>query len=75
MLRPYDEIKKHSRTSPDVQFKEFSVTKQTIRHRMIYERTGKTISRKIRSEKSKKNKINVKMPFAGNGNLVKTKKD
>ena len=25
-----DEIKKHSRTSPDVHFKEFSLTKQTL---------------------------------------------
>ena len=24
----FDEVKKHSRTSPDVQFKEFSLTKQ-----------------------------------------------
>ena len=29
--------KKHSRTSPDVQFKEFSLTKQTTRPRTNYE--------------------------------------
>ena len=28
--------RKHSRTSPDVQFKEFSLTKQKTRHRMVY---------------------------------------
>ena len=26
----FDEVKKHSRTSPDAQFKEFSLTKQKI---------------------------------------------
>ena len=35
--------KKHSRTSPDVQFKEFSMTKQTIRPRTDYKWIGKTI--------------------------------
>ena len=30
------EIKKHSRTSPDVQFKEFSLTKQKTRPRTNY---------------------------------------
>ena len=38
-----DEIKKHSRTSPDVQFKEFSFTKQKTRPRTDYEWIGKTI--------------------------------
>ena len=36
-------IKKHSRTSPDVQFKEFSLTKQKTRPRTDYEWIGKTI--------------------------------
>ena len=31
------ELKKHSRTSPDVQFKEFSLTKQQTRPRTEYE--------------------------------------
>ena len=35
--------KKHSRTSPDVQFKEFSLTKQKTRPRTDYEMIGKTI--------------------------------
>ena len=43
--------KKHSRTSPDVQFKEFSLNKQKIRPGMNYERIRET-SKKIRSEKS-----------------------
>ena len=30
-------LKKHSRTSPDVQFKEFSLTKQKTRPRTDYE--------------------------------------
>ena len=38
----HDEIKKHSRTSPDVQFKEFSLTKKT-RPKTDYEWIGKTI--------------------------------
>ena len=32
-----DELKKHSRTSPDVQFKEFSLTKQKTRPGRNYE--------------------------------------
>ena len=32
-----DETKKHSRTSPDVQFKELSLTKQKTRPRKDYE--------------------------------------
>ena len=35
--------KKHSRTRPDVQFKEFSLTKQKTRPRKDYEWIGKTI--------------------------------
>ena len=36
-------IKKHSRISPDVQFKEFSLTKQKTRPRTDDEWIGKTI--------------------------------
>ena len=32
-----DELKKHSRTSPEVQFKEFLLTKQKTRPRTDYE--------------------------------------
>ena len=40
----FDQIfKKHSRTSPGVQFKEFSMTKQKTRPRRDYEWIGKTI--------------------------------
>ena len=44
-LKPVSQttIKKHSRTNPDVQFKEFSLTKQKTRPRTDYERIGKTI--------------------------------
>ena len=45
--------KKHSRTSPDVQFKEFSLTKKT-RPKTDYEWIGKTIWKKIRSKILKK---------------------
>ena len=36
-------MKKHSRTKPDVQFKEFSLTKQKTRPKTDYEWIGKTI--------------------------------
>ena len=49
-----DEVKKHSRTSPDVQFEEFSLTKQITRPKTDYERIGKTISEKIKIRKIKK---------------------
>ena len=55
--------KKHSRTSPDVQFKEFSLTKQKTRPRTDYEWIGKTISKKSDKNK-KKQKINVETPIA-----------
>ena len=50
-----DEVKKHSRTSPDVQFKEFSLTKQKTRPRMDYEWIGKTISKKRLKTKKTEN--------------------
>ena len=50
-----DEIKKkHSRTSPDVQFKEFSLTKQKTRPRTDYEWIGKTIYKKSDPKNRKK---------------------
>ena len=59
----FDEVTKHSRTSPDVQFKEFSLTKQKTRPRTDYKWIGKTIYKKIRSKKSKKTvKNRVKLP-------------
>ena len=54
----FDEVKKHSRTSPDVQFKEFSLTKQKTRHRTDCEWIGKTINKKIWSKKFKKKSKN-----------------
>ena len=74
-----DEIKKHSRTSPDVQFKEFWLTKQKSRPRTDYEWPGKIISKKIRSKYFKKPKNQCKnaawaqKPLVRNGNLVQTK--
>ena len=59
----FDEVKKHSRTSTDVQFKEFSLTKQKTRPRMDYEWIGKTIQKKSDPKKKRKNsKIKVKLP-------------
>ena len=55
ILRMCEQIlKKHSRTSPEVQFTEFSLTKQKTRPRTDYEWIGNTILKKIRSKKSKK---------------------
>ena len=42
----FDEVKKHSRTSPDVQFKEFSLTKQETRPKTDYEWIGKPFRKK-----------------------------
>ena len=60
-------IKKHSRTSPDVQFKEFVLTKQKTRPRTYYEWIGQTISKKS----DKKQKIKVKMPHVNKKQLGK----
>ena len=48
--------KKHSRTSPDVQFKEFSLTKQKTRPRTDYKWIEKTIWKKIRPKDRKNSK-------------------
>ena len=42
----FDEVKKHSKTSPDVQFQEFSSTNQKPRPKTDYELTEKTIPKK-----------------------------
>ena len=57
-------MKKHSRTSPDVQFKEFSLTKQETRLRTDCEWRGKTILKKNPIQKIEKKtvKIKVKLP-------------
>ena len=51
-----DEIK-NSRHSPDVQFKEFSLTKQKTTPRRDYEWIAKTIQKKIQYKKLKKKQI------------------
>ena len=48
--------KKQSRTSPDIHFKKFSMTKQKTRPRTDYERIGKTISKKNQNQKQKNRK-------------------
>ena len=50
--------KKHSRSSPDVQIKEFSLTKQKTRPRTDYEWIGKTIL--VRKKFDPKNRRNSK---------------
>ena len=58
-----DETKKHSRTNPDVQFKEFSLTKQKTRPKTDYEWIGKTIWKKNPIQKIEKTvEIRVKLP-------------
>ena len=68
-----DEIKKHSRTSPGVQFKEFSLTTQ----KLDLERTselGNAFLKKTRSKKFKiKLKINIKKPHVNKIPLVRKK--
>ena len=56
----FDEVKKHSRTSPEVQFKEFSMTKQKTRPRTDYELIGKTISKKNQIKTKKNRKLKSK---------------
>ena len=43
-----DELKKHNRTSPDVQFKEFSLTKQKLDLARTISELGKPFLKKIR---------------------------
>ena len=60
-----DEIKKHSRTNPDVQFKEFSLTKQKIDpERTMSELEKPFLKKSDQNQNNKKQKINVKMPLA-----------
>ena len=47
------EVKKHSRTSPDVQFKEFSLTKQK---KLDLERTMNELGKPFRKKSDPKNK-------------------
>ena len=54
-------LKKHSRTSHDVQFKEFSLTKLDLK-RTMGELGKNHFWKKIRSKNKKKQKISVKMP-------------
>ena len=67
--------KKQSRTSPDVQFREFS----WISRKLDLEQNISELGKQVLKKSDKKQKINVKMPhvdkktLARNGNLVQTK--
>ena len=63
-----DEIKKHSRTSPDVQFKEFSLTKQK---KLDLEWNISELRKPFKKNQIKKQKINVKMPHVNNKNYCR----
>ena len=73
-------LKKHSRTSPGVQIKEFSVTYKKLDLERTINGLEKIISIKNQIKNMIKKKINVKMPnmdtkpLARKGNLVETKK-
>ena len=68
----FDEVKKHSRTSPDVQFKEFSLTKQKTRPRMDYEWIGKNHLEKNPIQKIEKTvKIKLKLPHVNKKPLAR----
>ena len=60
--KKFDEVKKHSRTSPDVQFKEFSFTKQKTRSKTDYGWIGKNHLKKFDPKNRKTVKIKVKLP-------------
>ena len=55
--KKFDEVKKHSRTSPDVQFKEFSLTKQKLGLARANNGLGKPF-RKNLIQKNRKNSKN-----------------
>ena len=66
-----DEIKKHSRSSPDVQFKEFSLTKQKKLDLEWNISELRKPFKKIRKKNKKKQKINVKMPHVNKENYCR----
>ena len=74
-----DELKKHSRTIPDIQFKKFSLTIQKLDLERTMSELEKPFPIKSDQKSLKKLKINVKMPYvnkkplARKRNLVQTK--
>ena len=54
----HEEIKNHSRTSPDAQFKEFALTKQKLDLKQTISELGKPFPKNLKT----KQKIYVKMP-------------
>ena len=73
--KKFDEVKKHSRTSPDVQFKEFSLTKQKkLDLEWTMSELRKPFLKKSDKKIRKKNKINVKIPHVNKKPLARNKK-
>ena len=74
-----DEIKKHSRTSPDVQFKEFSLTKQKkLDQEWTMSEFRKPFKKRSKSKKKTENQCQnaaceQKKPLARNENSIQTK--
>ena len=63
MIKRKRELKKHSRTSPDVQFKEFSSTEQKINQKRTMSELVKPVAKQSDLKNIlKKLKINVKTP-------------
>ena len=58
----FDEVKKHSRTSPDVQFKEFSLTNRKLDLERTMNGLGKPFRKKSDPKNRKTVKIRVKLP-------------
>ena len=74
------EIKEDSTTSPEVQFKEISINKEKIDRERTLSELGKPFPNHSKSDqKTKKNKINVKMTHVNKKNskkyFIKTKKN
>ena len=68
----FDEVKKkHNRTSPDAQFKEFSLTKQKTRPRTDYEWIGKPFRKNSIQKIEKTVKIKVKLPHVNKKPLAR----
>ena len=52
----FDEVKKHSRTSPDVQFKEFSLTNRKLDREQTINGLGKPFTKKSDPKNQKNSK-------------------
>ena len=63
--------KKHSRTSPDVQFKEFSLTKQKLDLEQTINGLGKTFRKESDPKIEKRVKNKVKLPHVNKKSLAR----